>query len=62
MIKSVIKSDKGIVLVFDENDEQLPEYQGPYADVKEKILRDAPPEASFGEMVTALRPVTREKW
>lgn len=62
MIKSVIKSEKGMVMVFDENGEQVTEYQGMYEEVKEKILRHAPSDASFGEIITGLRPVSREEW
>lgn len=47
MIKVIIKSQKGMVLVFDTEGEQLPEYQGYYEDVKALILRDAPPNAVF---------------
>lgn len=59
MIRSVLKSPNGIVLVFDENAEQIPEYQGQYEDVRNKILRDAPPDAAFGYIVTQLRPLPR---
>ena len=62
MIKSVIKSEKGMVIVFDEHGEQLPEYLGEYEEVKEKILRDAPPDAVFTKIVTILQPVAREEW
>ncbi|GAJ09802.1 unnamed protein product, partial [marine sediment metagenome] len=40
MIKSVIRADNGLVAVFDENDEQIAEYQGEYEEVREKVLRD----------------------
>jgi hypothetical protein len=36
-----------MVMVFDENGEQIPEYQGHYNDVKEKILADAPAGSVF---------------
>ena len=62
MIKSVIKTEKGMVIVFDEKGEWIPEYQGQYEEVKEKILRDAPPEAVFTKIVTTLQPVAREEW
>lgn len=32
-----------MVMVFDENGQQMPEYQGRKEDVMEKIQRDAPP-------------------
>ena len=62
MIKNVIKTEKGFVIVFDENGEQLPEYQGPYEEVKDKILRDAPPDAIFCHVVTGLKAIPREEW
>jgi len=34
-------------MVFDENGEQIPQYQGCYTDVKEKIIVDAPEGAIF---------------
>jgi len=36
-----------MVMVFDENGEQMSNYQGKYPDVKERILRDAPKTAQF---------------
>jgi len=65
MIKTVIKSTDGMVMVFDERGEQIPQYQGRYDEVKESILRDAPPEARFGYFPTGeleLRLVPREEW
>lgn len=65
MIKTVIKSTDGMVIVFDERGEQIPQYQGRYDEVKESILRDAPPEARFGHFPTGeleLRLVPREEW
>jgi len=54
-----------MVLVFDENDEQIPDYQGGYEEVKKRILQDAPPEAVFGywfDFATDIKTVPREKW
>ena len=62
MIKSVIKSEKGMVIVFDEKGEQLPDYQGDYQEVKEKVLRDAPRDAVVINIASVLRPVKREEW
>ena len=42
MIKTVIRIKNDMVMVFDEEGEQIPEYQGYYNDVKEKILANAP--------------------
>jgi len=63
MIKNVIRwPQKDMVIVFDEHGEQMPEYQGPYKEVKEKVLADAPPEAIFGHIIAALQRVPREEW
>lgn len=35
LIRKVMKSEKGIVLVFDEIGEQIPAYQRQYEDVRE---------------------------
>lgn len=45
MIKTVIKGADGMVMVFDERGEQIPQYQGRYDEVKESILRAALSEA-----------------
>lgn len=42
MIKTVIRVKNNMVMVFDEEGEQMPEYQGYYDEVKEKILASAP--------------------
>ena len=42
MIKTVIRAGNDMVMVFDAEGEQMPEYQGQYEDVREGILRDAP--------------------
>jgi hypothetical protein len=47
MIKTVIRIKNDMVMVFDEDGEQIPEYQGYYEDVKEKILADAPAGSVF---------------
>jgi hypothetical protein len=47
MIKKIIRLKNDMVLVFDEEGEQLPEYQGCYMVVKEKIIEDAPAGAIF---------------
>lgn len=62
-IKSVVRVDDK-VLVFDENAEQIPEYQGQYQEVRGKILRDAPPNAALRCITAAnkLEAVPREEW
>ena len=65
MIKTVIKSNDNMVIVFDEKGEQIPEYQGLYDEVKEKILKDALPETRFvvfPDDGTELKIVPREEW
>ena len=65
MIKSVIKTPSNMVMVFDDNGEQIPEYQGQYEEVKDPILRDAPPETAFGHWLdydTDIKTVSREEW
>ena len=42
MMKTVIRLRNNMVMVFNAVGEQIPEYQGQYEDVKERILRDAP--------------------
>jgi len=65
MIGSVIRCPNDMVVVFDENDEQILEYQGRYEGVKECILQDAPPEAVFGHWLdysSDIKTVPREEW
>lgn len=38
-----------MVMVFDENGEQIPEYQGPKAEVWDRIKADAMPETEIRE-------------
>jgi hypothetical protein len=47
MINKIIRLKNDMVMVFDEEGEQMPEYQGCYMVVKEKILADAPGGAVF---------------
>lgn len=42
MIASVTVWENGMVLVFDEEGQQMPEYQGNENDVMERILKDKP--------------------
>ena len=65
MIKTVIKSTDGMVMVFDKTGEQIPKYQGQYQEVKALILREAPPETRFGYFPNGgqeLKIVSREEW
>lgn len=38
MIKTVIRAQNGMVMVFDKMGEQIPKYQGQYEEVKERRL------------------------
>ena len=70
MIKSVIRFQNNMVqnnmvIVFDKKGEQILKYQGQYEEVKESILRDAPPDTVFAHGFTELaelQKVTREEW
>lgn len=64
-IKTVIRCQNDMVMVFDNKGEQIPEYQGQYQAVKEKILKDASLNAVFGhfpDCETELQIVPREEW
>lgn len=65
MIKSAINTSTNMVLVFDEYGEQVPEYQGQYQEVKERVLKDAPLGAIFGRWLDYeddIQTVSREEW
>jgi hypothetical protein len=54
-----------MVLVFDDDEEQITEYQGWYHQVRELILRDAPPDTIFGywfNYETDIATLPREEW
>ena len=65
MIKIAIRFKNNMVVVFDEEGEQTPKYQGQYNKVKERVLKDAPPDAVFAHGFTnsgKLLKVPREEW
>jgi hypothetical protein len=65
MIKSVIRCPNDMVLVFDDDEEQVPEYQGWYQQVMDAILRDAPPSTIFGywfNYESDVATLPREEW
>lgn len=65
MIKTVIRLRNDLVVVFDDEGEQMPEYQGRYEVVKGSILRDAPLDAAFTrwfDYEAAPEIVCREVW
>ena len=41
-IKTVVRCPEDLVLVFDPDGEEIPEYQGQYQVLREKILNEAP--------------------
>jgi hypothetical protein len=41
-ITTIIQWQDGMVMVFDEDGEQMPQYQGRVDDVRDKILKVAP--------------------
>jgi hypothetical protein len=65
MIKTIIRLKNDMVMVFDTEGEQVPEYQGQYKEVKMSILRDAPPDALFTRWLnyaTEPETISREGW
>lgn len=42
-IDAVIRFPNGMVMVFDQHGEQMPDYQGVWTEMREKISRDKPP-------------------
>ena len=65
MIRSVVRCPNNMVVVFGEDDEQVPEYQGKYQEVRGRILRDAPSDTLFGlwfDYETDIKTVSREEW
>ena len=58
MIKTVVKTEDGTCMVFDAQGEQIPECQGPWEEVKERILR-VPSAVIFGpKSIHLLRAIT----
>ena len=65
IIKVAIRFKNDMVMAFDASWDPIPEYQGQYGEVKEKILRDAPVDAVFAHGFTnsgKLLEVPREEW
>jgi len=54
MIKLIIRTSNNMVLVFDDEGEQIPEYQGYHnGPLKNKIVQDAPADAIFGHTINS---------
>ncbi len=47
MIKTIIRIENDMVMVFDENGEEIPEYQGNYDYVKDRIMAEADEQSVF---------------
>jgi hypothetical protein len=65
VIRTVIRIKNNMVMVFDEEGEQMPEFQGYYEDVKERILVNAPGGSVFNhwfELSPEPEVVTKEAW
>ena len=65
MIKTVIRCQNDMVLVFDGEGKQIPAYQGQYPEVRENILASAPPDAAFAHGFNSsgeLRRIAQEEW
>lgn len=65
MIKTVIRLRNNMVMVFDAEGEQIPEYQGQYEEVSARVLRDTPAGTRFRHWFGyALKssPVSGENW
>lgn len=65
MIKTVIRMKDDLVMVFDDRGEQMPAYQGKYDEVRERVVKDAPPDAMFLHWFGSNaipETVSREEW
>lgn len=64
-MKTIIRTDSDMVLVFDELGEQVPEYQGLYSDVRDKVLGNVSESSEFYHWFGASRRPERvpaERW
>lgn len=64
MIKEVILFDNEMVAVFDENGEQLPEYQGRHSKVVTKIILNSTDRTvfKFAKLGTCVVEVSNVQW
>jgi hypothetical protein len=42
ILRNCYRFQNGMVMAFDQNGEQVPEYQGPWHEVRNKLIRDYP--------------------
>ena len=65
MIRTALRFQNNMVVVFDGRGEQIPRYQGRYQEVKESVLEAAPEDAVFGhfpDYASNFQMVSREEW
>lgn len=65
MIKTIIRIENDLVMVFDEKGEEIPEYQGNYDYVKDRIIADATGESVFNHWFGhSMKPhvINPERW
>ena len=65
MIRAVIRFEDNMVMTFDSRGDRMPQYYGRYEDVKDSILKTAPPDAVFAHAFTdsrGMKKVPREEW
>jgi hypothetical protein len=65
LIKTVIRLNNNFVMVFDENGDQVSEYQGSYNNVKYRILSDVSPDTQYIHWYDAVadpKKVSLENW
>lgn len=63
-MKEVIYWSNGVVMVFDDQGQQMPEYQGKFSECKQKILDAARPDTQFqaGIWNHSLHPISRDEF
>lgn len=61
-ISLVLRFPNDMVAVFNERGEQVPEYQGRYGDVRDKVLSDAPKGCRFETFRSGFVEVGRDEW
>jgi sRNA-binding protein len=65
MMKKVVRTNRNMVFVFDENGEEMPQYQGTYQDVRDRVMGDARVDTIFTHWYgTSAEPkdIAMESW